>query len=190
MSDGNKKDGDKIPRAKWGPKKLRKLLDDRDDYAMESRPQAGHGTTIDRKPDGTRINADGGGDGASSEPNDFSLYIFNDTLLGIDNGYVNNILPSGMTEGAERGSDAAFVIGVSGSGKAWLHATISDGGAVTAVSISVGTSVPSNTTSAAYCVLGDFAVADGKLSSIGAGSNGIGSQGVFSCGGNHYFYAA
>jgi hypothetical protein len=177
---------------KKGPKWLRDGLKDRDDFAQANMPLQGHNILIDRLKEGSRINADGGSGDGGGTTNDFALYDAStdaSVKIGVDNGYVENILPSGMVEGATRGSADAYTIAVSGSGVIVLKATINSDGVVTAVVIQWLTSVPANTSTTAYRVLGDFSVPDGALS-IGAGKAGIGSQGVFSCGGNHYFYAA
>ncbi len=174
------------PYKEWGPPRLRKFIR----ACKQAIPLAGHNTQIDRtSPEGSRIDAFGGGEGGNFAFADFSLYPAGNSLLGVDNGYVDGILPDGMTAGATRGNDDAYTMSVSGSGIAYLKVNVNTVGTPTGASIHTGTSKPANTSAAAYVTLGDFSETEGTVT-IGAGSQGIGSQGFFSCGGNHYLYAA
>jgi hypothetical protein len=109
--------------------------------------------------------------------NDFSLYDAGGGYLGITNGTVEGVLPTGML----LDNIPPFKIAVSATGAAWLTVTFdtdptSDTYALpTDITPAVGATIPDDTDGVGHLPLGGYFVSGGSVT-VTTGAQGIGSQ--------------
>lgn len=120
-------DSDYPKPVKKGPKWLREAMDGRDKVIKQDKPLPGFGILIDRKPDGSRINAMGLGDGGapvvyapfqlvawSDSLGNPQLLIYPSAIQGDGSG-----MPDGFTNSTAIGLDCW--LGTPQSGTRYLH---------------------------------------------------------------------